>query len=200
MQKNKCCSFDFYQNHNIYYRAVSLSPRETGGYFIFREGSQIDKQLICQQFKPLVKRYAGIYRKSVPDAESEAWLALLQAIHSFNPDLNVPLAGYLESRVKYGLLNLCKKEMKRRRMEYQTDEFEYLAAPDNPQAIVEYKETIARLLAALQELPQRQLLVLIHIFIYGRKLEYIAQVLGITAQAVYQLKKRALGRLKSRLI
>jgi len=42
--------------------------------------------------------------------------------------------------------------------------------------------------------------VLIHIFVYGRKLEYIAQVLGITAQAVYQLKKRALSRLKSRLI
>jgi DNA-directed RNA polymerase specialized sigma subunit len=55
------------------------------------------------------------------------------------------------------------------------------------------------MLAALQELPQRQLLALLHTVVYGRKLAYIAQVLGITAQAVYQLKKRALSRLKSQL-
>lgn len=165
----------------------------TGGYFI-------DKQLICQQFKPLVKKYAGIYRRTVPDAESEAWLALLQAIHTFNPDMNVPLAGYLESRVKYGMLNLWKKEMKRKRMEYQTNNaFDYIVASDNPQAELERKETIARILSALQELPQRQLLVLVHVFVYDHKLTYIAQLLGITDQAVSQLKKRALRRLKSRL-
>lgn len=86
-------------------------------------------------------------------------------------------------------------------MEYQGDNaLEYMAAPDNPQAELEYKETLERMLAALQELPQRQLLVLIHIFVFGQKLEYIAQVLGVTAQAVYQLKKRALSRLKSQLL
>jgi RNA polymerase sigma factor (sigma-70 family) len=114
--------------------------------------------------------------------------------------MNVPLAGYLESRVKFGLLNLYKKEMKRKRMECQGDNaFDYIAAPDDPQAELIHKETIERMLAALQELPQRQLLVLIHIFIYGRNLQYSAQVLGITAQAVSQLKNRALRRLKSRL-
>lgn len=86
-------------------------------------------------------------------------------------------------------------------MEYQGDKaLEYVAAPDDPQAELIYKETIERMLAVLQVLPQRQLLVLIHIFVYGRKLEYIAQVLGITVQAVSQLKKRALHRLKSRLV
>ena len=91
--------------------------------------------------------------------------------------------------------------MKRKQMEYQTNKaFDYIAAPDNPQAIVEYKETVSRMMAALQQLPQRQLLVLMHIFVYGQKLEYIAQVLGITAQAVYRLKKRALGRLKKQLV
>lgn len=176
-------------------------PSGDRGLILFWEASQIDKQLICQQFKPLVKKYAGIYRISVPDAESEAWLALLQAIHSFDPDMNVPLAGYLESRVKFGLLNLWRKEAKRKQMEYQGDKaLAYIAAPDDPQAELVYKETIERVLGALQELPQRQLLVLSHIFVYGRKLGYIAQVLGITAQAVSQLKNRALRRLKSRLI
>jgi len=78
--------------------------------------------------------------------------------------------------------------------------FEYIAAPDNPQAELERKEAIAKMLAALQELPQRQLLVLLHTVVYGRKLTYIAQILGITAQAVSQLKKRALSRLKSQLL
>jgi len=169
---------------------------------IYSKAVQIeDMRKICEQFKPLVKKYAGIHRKSVPDAESEAWLALIQAMHTYNPDFKVPLAGYLESRVKYGLLNLWRKEMKRKQMEYQGDKaLEYVAAPNDPQAELIYKEMIERMLAVLQQLPQRQLLVLIHIFVYGRKLEYIAQVLGITAQAVYQLKKRALSRLKSRLI
>jgi RNA polymerase sigma factor, sigma-70 family len=180
-----CRIFDVLSQQYLFY------PRETGGLFIFREGRQIDKPLLCQQFKPLVKKYAGIYRRSVTDAESEAWLVLLQAIHTFNPDLNVPLAGYLESRVKYGLLNLWRKEMKRKQMESQGDKaLEYVVAPDDPQAELIYKETIERMLAALKELSPRQLLVLIHIFVYGRKLEYIAQVLGITAQAVYQKRGR----------
>lgn len=86
-------------------------------------------------------------------------------------------------------------------MEYQMDNaFDYIAAPDNLQAIVEYKETVSRMVAALQQLPQRQLLVLMHIFVYGQKLEYIAQLLGVTTQAVYQLKKRALSRLKKQLV
>lgn len=85
-------------------------------------------------------------------------------------------------------------------MEYQGDKaLEYVAAPDDPQAELIYKETIVRMLEALQELPQRQLLVLIHIFVHGQKLAHIAQVLGITAQAVYQIKKRALSRLKKQL-
>lgn len=111
------------------------------------------------------------------------------------------MAGYLESRVKFGLLNLWRKEAKRKQMECQGDKaIEYIAAPDDPQAELVYKETIERMLAALQELPQRQLLVLVHIFVYGRKLAYVAQVLGITVQAVSQIKNRALRRLKNRLI
>lgn len=94
-------------------------------------------------------------------------MALIQAIHNYNPDLGVPLAGYLESRVKFGLLNLWKQEMKRKKMECQGDKaLAYMAAPDDPQAELIYKETIERMLAALQELPQRQLMVLIHIFIW----------------------------------
>ncbi|MCM0758695.1 hypothetical protein M7775_08950 [Sporomusa sphaeroides DSM 2875] len=112
-----------------------MSSRENRGLILFWEAIQIDKHLICQQFKPLVKKYAGIYRRSVPDAESEAWLALLQALYNFNPDLGVPLAGYLESRVKFGLLNLWRKEAKRKQMECQGDKaIEYVAAPDDPQA------------------------------------------------------------------
>ncbi|WP_371360938.1 hypothetical protein [Sporomusa malonica] len=43
--------------------------------------------------------------------------------------------------------------MKRRRQEYQTENvFEYLAAPDNPQATIERKEVIASILAALKEI------------------------------------------------
>ncbi|XER15439.1 RNA polymerase sigma factor FliA [Sporomusa aerivorans] len=111
------------------------------------------------------------------------------------------MAGYLESRVKFGLLNLWKQEMKRKQMECQGDNvLAYIAAPDDPQAELVYKEIIERMLTALHELPQRQLMVLIHIFVYGRKLAYIAQVLGITVQAVNQIKNRALRRLKSRLI
>ncbi|XER12138.1 hypothetical protein SATMO3_23280 [Sporomusa aerivorans] len=90
------------------------------------------------------------------------------------------MAGYLESRVKFGLLNLWRKEAKRKQMEYQGDKaLAYIAAPDDPQAELVYKETIERMLAALQALPQRQLLVLVHIFVYGRKLAYISQILGL---------------------
>ena len=190
--------------------SILLAARGNPGGFSFGKGAMTiyskpvqieDMREICEQFKPLVKKYAWKYSNTIQDSESEAGLALVRAIRTYDPETGVPLAGYLESQVKFGLLNLWRKEMKRRQMEYHGDKaLEYVAAPNNPQAELIYKETIDRMLAALQELPQRQLLVLIHIFIYGRKLAYIAQVLGITAQAVYQLKKRALSRLKSRLI
>jgi len=164
------------------------------------EGGFIDKHLVCQQFEPLVKKYARMYIETVPDAEQEAWLILLQALHTFNPGKNVPLAGYLRSRVKYCMLNLWKKEIKRKRMEYHAnDTLGYIMALGNPEAELEKKEATARMLAALQGLPQRQLLVLVYGFQCEYKPSYIAQLMGITVQAVSNLKIRALRRLKTRL-
>jgi len=185
-----------------------------GRLFIFEEGAMTiysrqvqteekeDINIICEQFKPLVKKYARKYMYVLQDAEAEAWLALVRAVRTYDPETGVPLAGYLESQVKYRLLNLWKQEVKRRRQEpVYGDEFvSAFFATDNLEMEVERKEQANSIMAAIKQLPARQQRVIILNVIRQNRLAYIASKLGITIQAVSQLKKRAISRLKKQLI
>ena len=61
---------------------------------------------------------------------------------------------------------------------------------------IEQKYGQERILQVINLLPPKQRFVIIQSIINHYKLDCIAKVLGITIQAVYQLKKRALARLK----
>ncbi|VBB08423.1 rna polymerase sigma factor 70 region 4 type 2 [Lucifera butyrica] len=156
---------------------------------------------ICQSFKPLVKKYARIYQSGVPDAEAEAWLVLVQAVHEYDSGRGVPLAGYLNSRVKYGLLTLWRQNQKRQQHEFSIDNglLYNLPAGNNPQTEVEQIQRLESLEAAVGQLPPRQRLIIVYNVMDRYKLSYMADVLGISAAAVHRLKARALARLKTSL-
>lgn len=158
---------------------------------------QIEK--VCQQFMPLVKKYAWKYKNSVQDAESEAWLIVVSAVHTYDPDIGVPLAGYIESQVRHGMFNLWKQEKIRQGRFINDNLLERLPSNDNLQIEVEQKYELERALEVIDQLSPKQRFVIVNNIMNHHKLECIAKALGITIQAVYQLKKRALARLKNNL-
>lgn len=168
-----------------------------GGEMNMEINTQIE--IVCQQFIPLVKKYAWKYKGSIEDSESEAWLIIVSAVGTYDAGARVPLAGYLESKIKYGMFNLWRQQKKRQEHLVNDDLLERMPSKDNPQMEIEQKEGLESISELIDQLTPKQRFVIIHNVINGYKLEYIAKVLGITIQAVCQIKKRGLARLKNNL-
>ena len=70
---------------------------------------------------------------------------------------------------------------------------------DDPQRELNQRETVKNITVAIKKLLPKQKFVIMQSMIEKRKLTYIANELGITVQAVWKLKKRALVKLKKEL-
>ncbi|QJW47352.1 sigma-70 family RNA polymerase sigma factor [bacterium BFN5] len=161
---------------------------------------------VCQQYAGLVKRqaYQAHLRPIQEEALAEGWLALSQAVVSYNPALGVQFAGYAESKVKFALWNLFKRE--RRRWQHEMplqaggdDNVSILdLMPDNVDIAsqVENNMLANQVLALLTKLPQRQQQAVLMTVVQGKRLSEAAFDLQLSSQAVYNLRQRGLARLK----
>lgn len=163
---------------------------------------------ICGRFKGLVKKYANQphLRPLGEEAEAEAWLAVVKAVRTYRPQSGVPIAGYIESQVKYTLWNLFKKERRKWRRETVAEAdggdegpslLDTLQARDNVEAAVELRELSQGLQCALAELPERQNRAIILTLVEGRRLIEAGRELGVSPQAVHNLQQRGLVRLRA---
>ncbi len=146
------------------------------------------------------------------EATAEAWLAVVTAVRTYEPASGVRFAGYVESRVKYAVWNLFKRERRRWQQEMVldsggeaeagepgTDLFAGLPAADNVAADVERGMLAAELRQAVMALPEKQRLAIVGTLLNGEKLSAVAAKLKVSPQAVYGLRVRGLARLKTRL-
>ncbi len=174
------------------------------------QGDEAAFSLLCRQFTGLVKRYArqSHVRSIAEEAEAEGWLAVVKAVRTFDSKLGIPLAGYVESQVKFAVWNLFKRE--RRRWQRETalerlaaDEeesgqwLERLPGPVDVAAEVEEHIFSGFLSGWLAKLPERQRQVIAATLLERRQLTAVAREMGITAQAVHNLRRRGLARLKA---
>lgn len=173
-----------------------------------QQGDETAFAEICERFRGLVKKLANQphLRPLGEEAEAEAWLAVVYAVRTYRADAGVQVAGYIESQVKYKLWNVFKKEKRKWEHEMPADAsagetgpslLEMLAAGDDVAAAVEQKEAARRLRAALAALPERQCRAVILTLIQGRRLAEAALQLGVTSQAVHNLQRRGLARLRN---
>ena len=164
---------------------------------------------VCRRFEGLVKlqAYQPHLRGLGDDALAEAWLAVVEAVKCYDYTIGVHFAGYVESNVKFALWNLLKRERRRWQHELLMTEGEdsdipnlfrldMLAGTANIEQEAERAELREELHAAIALLPERQQQALLLTLIGDRKLGEAAGELGITAQAVFNLRERALARLK----
>lgn len=163
---------------------------------------------ICLRFTGLVKKYAfqPHIRPIAEEAQSQGWLAVVQGIRQYDENCGVYFAGYIESRVKYAIWNLFKRERRRWQNEAQLDggqEEDGLAMldqlPDGTDvaAEVEFQWLSQEITSAVAMLPDKQRQVIIRTVLGEERLSDVAVEWGITAQGVYNLRQRALTRLKT---
>jgi RNA polymerase sigma factor (sigma-70 family) len=156
-------------------------------------------------FAPLVHKYT---RGKSEDIKSEAWLAVVEAFADYDPAQGVPLPGYVESRVKYAVLNLCKKEQRQKQRELYIEDskvkrgerfIETLPDCADVAGMIENQWLGNELYQELGKLSFKQQQSIIKTIVYGYSLTELAHEWGVTPQAVFNLRKSGLGRLKKRL-
>lgn len=168
---------------------------------------------VCRRFAGLVKKYANQPHVAgiKEEAAAEGWLAVAAAVRTYDPAAGVRFAGYVESRVRYAVWNLFKRERRRWQQELfltgSTEEegkerpglLDALAAADNVEAEVEANFAVTAVREALALLPDKQQTAVARTLLGEARLADIAAELGITPQAVYSLRQRGLARLKKEL-
>jgi RNA polymerase sigma factor (sigma-70 family) len=169
---------------------------------------------VCQRFTGLVKKYANQpHLKGIKeDAIAEGWLAVAAAVQSYDQTAGVRFAGYVESRVKYAVWNLFKRERRRWQQEMPLDRgstgdeekaalswLETLAAACDVETEVEARLTTAAVCEVLATLPAKQQIAIVKTMLGEARLADVAAELGVSPQAVYSLRQRGLARLKKEL-
>ncbi|MCM0758053.1 sigma-70 family RNA polymerase sigma factor [Sporomusa sphaeroides DSM 2875] len=168
---------------------------------------------VCRRFTGLVKKYANQPHVAgiKEEAAAEGWLAVAAAVRTYDPAAGVRFAGYVESRVRYAVWNLFKRERRRWQQELfltgSTEEegkerpglLDTLAATDNVEAEVEANFAVTAVREALALLPAKQQTAVVRTLLGEARLADIAAELGITPQAVYSLRQRGLARLRKEL-
>ncbi|SMC39671.1 RNA polymerase sigma factor [Sporomusa malonica] len=169
---------------------------------------------VCQRFTGLVKKYANQPHLTgiKEEATAEGWLAVAAAVQSYDQAAGVRFAGYVESRVKFAVWNLFKRERRRWQQELplaaggignEDSEapgfIDTLASASNVEGEVESNSTAAVIRQALAALPKKQQLAVVKTLMGEARLADVAAELGVSPQAVYSLRQRGLARLKKEL-
>ncbi|MEG6585014.1 RNA polymerase sigma factor [Dendrosporobacter sp. 1207_IL3150] len=162
---------------------------------------------VCQLFEGLVKKYAyqSHLRPLYEEAVAEAWLALVQAVSTYDAQHGTNFAGYAESKVKFAMWNLFKRERRRWQNELPlqvSDEDEsnslldILADASNIESEVEMKLLASMAVNEIAELPKRQQQAIFLTVVLGKGVSEAATYMESSPQAVYNLRQRGLARLK----
>ena len=165
-------------------------------------------QEVCSRFTGLVKKHANKphLRPIVEEATAQGWLAVVQAVKSYDEKCGVHFAGYVDSKVKFSIWNLFKKERRRWQEEVlleggaEDEELDAFAQlPDNANVAqeVELEWLSQELMTAVKALPDKQRQVILQTVVGHSTLKDVATELGITIQAVFNLRQRGVARLKA---
>ncbi|CUH94449.1 hypothetical protein P22_0515 [Propionispora sp. 2/2-37] len=175
-----------------------------------QQGDESAFQEICQRFAGLVKKHAGQahLRPIREEALAECWLAVVQAVKYFQAGAGVPFAGYVESRVRYAAWNLFKRERRHWQREFSLEQSKEQeedgpglleVVPDHTDIVreVENRLIYEEVVQALAGLPERQRYAVTSLLAEDSRLSSVAAELGVTIQAVHNLRRRGLARLKA---
>lgn len=160
---------------------------------------------LCADFEGLMKKTAlqPHIRPIYEEALAAAYLSFIEAVKLFDVRRGIHFAGYAESKVRFAVWNLFKRERRRWQaevtIEAETGEddtiLDHIASSADVAAQVELKLLSEEMLRLLADLPAKQRQVILFTVIHGKSLTETAPLLGVTPQAICSMKKRALKEL-----
>lgn len=159
-----------------------------------------------QAFERLVRNYQGVAlrvaylvtrdHEEAEDVTQDAFIKAYRSLGSFRSE--APFRPWLLRIVRNEALNRVRGARRRDRLALRsgTDLVSGDAA-QSPEAVVVGREELDRLLALIDDLPERHQNVVLHRYVLDLSEEETAQVLGIPVGTVKSRTSRALQRLRS---
>ena len=169
-------------------------------------GSEAAFQEVCERFVGLVKKLA--YQPHIRPIGEEAiaigLLTVVESVKNYNDTVGVPFAGYVQSRLKFTMWNLFKRERRRWQSECtveaeQGEDFtilDQLAGDTNIEDEVEQKLLAGELLKQMEKLPIKQRQAVLFTLLCGKGLTETGKILHITPQGVFNLRNRGIEKLR----
>src|SRR3954462_1908098 len=172
---------------------TALLRSQTDGRLIdlTRDGNERAFEAIVQRYRgPLLRYCSRLLSPPRPeDAGQQAFLSAHRAIHAGNAELN--LRPWLYRIAHNASLNLLRQNG------YDHDEVsEEIDGVETPVQAFERHERLRTVVAAMQELPERQRSAIVLQAVEGRSYDEIADELGVSDGAVRQLLNRARNTLR----
>ncbi len=156
---------------------------------------------ICDLYLPLMLRAAHQPHLATirEDAESEAMMSLVEAVHQYDPTLGVPFAAYAKRKVFGDIRTFFRRERAKWQAEFVPSEgaegeslWETLPDAGREMELMELKDAVDR---ALAELPQREREVLECILSGSMTQTELAKRCGVSFQTISKWKQKAASRL-----
>lgn len=190
-------------------------------HMVQETGSKAAQSELCERYKPLLystvanlkKTWHLVVAEEWQDLTGYLWMLLLEAIREYDVAGSVPLAGFLNSKIKYGGPNYLRKCTRQTSREFIT----LLAMDDSDDGVVgdmslkgvyEYTPEYCALDQEIHDALHRSLMkldvhhrkVLLDLVLNGRKGSELAKELGVSRQAINRRKKAALAVLQAELL
>ena len=161
-----------------------------------QNGGKRSMETICEAFRPLVLSLINksTYYSIREDAESIAYCEIVECVYLYNGDTYSHFAGFIKSKVVWRLRNALRKECITHGREPLVGEetLESLSSEDSIEELV----SMLSERDALRKLPAHYHHLLADLYFAGLSIAEVAAKMGVSHQAVYKMKKKALAMLK----
>ena len=166
-----------------------------------RSGDESAFEHLLNEYKPMIDSIIRRFSFDQRDAFSEACMAFLRAVSSYDLEQNdVTFGLYAKICVERSLIDMQRREGRVASHFVDNDvDVDQIAVSGGVQAMLEHREQSAYFLSvAREELSEFELDVYRH-WILGYKTADISSALGVTAKAVDNAKNRMWAKLRKRL-
>ena len=189
-----------------------LEPdREQDLWRAYKDGQDPDaRRLLIESYQPLVFKNAMPFRNvdNIMDVVQEGTVGLIEAVESYDYHRGVAFSLFAAHRIRGRMLNFLKKEGTSELpcIDGCQGDSEGLSVKDlivdTSAAVPEQAEThelVAQLKGALARLPQKERLVLEHVYLQSAEVKDVADLLQVSTSHIYRLQKSGIRRVRGML-
>lgn len=189
-----------------------LEPeKEHALWTAFKDGQDMDaRRLLIESYQPLVFKNAMPFRgaDNIMDVVQEGTVGLIEAVESYDYHRGVAFSLFAAHRIRGRMLNFLKKEGNSELacIDACQGDSDGLSAKDlivdTSAAVSEQAEThelVKQLQGALARLPQKERMVLEHVYLQSAEIKDVADLLQVSTSHIYRLQKSGIRRVRGML-